>query len=546
MNVPLWQLRSRGLEQERAADFADPGAGALSDGGEAPKTAKAAHTDAAFRTADILGYGPRGKVTTSSFPVRRRGLHSILTARSIPVLAAFAEFGLMTAATFGAGALYHDYALGHLPSAQFYLGATLLLAGLFVAPCGLARDYAVARLLLRREQLRSVFLHWNSAFLLLAFALFLSRATDFYSRGSLVVQYAAGLATAIGLRFLLARLIAYSLGKGILGGKRVVVVGEAMSVAHVGRQLRAEGRGLDLLGMVRLPALAERGDMREHSESLRDIREAAAAVEDIARRSVLDEVIVSMPWVEEARVRALVENLATVPAGIHLAPDARAAWTHPLTPSRVGPLSTMRLSRAPLTLRDRVLKRAFDLLVGAMLLLLCLPGFALIGLIIKLDSKGPVFFRQRRHGFNQSEFRIFKFRTMTTLDDGAVIQQATRHDARITRIGRFLRRTNIDELPQLLNVLMGQMSLVGPRPHALAHNNEYGEKIRLYAKRHNVKPGITGLSQVKGFRGETDSIEKMLKRVEYDLRYIDNWSIFLDIKIMLLTIFSRKSFQNAY
>jgi Undecaprenyl-phosphate glucose phosphotransferase len=269
-------------------------------------------------------------------------------------------------------------------------------------------------------------------------------------------------------------------------------------------------------------------------------------VEDIARRSVLDEVIVSMPWAEEARVRALVENIATVQAGIHLAPDARAAWTHPLTPSRVGPLSTMRLSRAPLTLRDRVLKRAFDLVFGAMLLLLCLPGFALIGLIIKLDSKGPVLFRQRRHGFNQSEFRIFKFRTMTTLDDGAVIQQATRDDARITRIGRFLRRTNIDELPQLLNVLMGQMSLVGPRPHALAHNNEYGEKIRLYAKRHNVKPGITGLSQVKGFRGETDSIEKMLKRVEYDLRYIDNWTIFLDIKIMLLTILSRKSFQNAY
>jgi exopolysaccharide biosynthesis polyprenyl glycosylphosphotransferase len=253
-----------------------------------------------------------------------------------------------------------------------------------------------------------------------------------------------------------------------------------------------------------------------------------------------------MPWSEEHRIRALVESLATVPAGIHLAPDARGSWTHPLLPSRVGSLCTMRLSRAPLTLRDRVLKRTFDLAVGTLLLAVCLPIFAVIGLCIKLDSKGPVFFRQRRHGFNQSEFRIFKFRTMSTLDDGAVVQQATRDDARITRVGRFLRRTNIDELPQLLNVLAGQMSLVGPRPHALAHNNEYGEKIRLYARRHNVKPGITGLSQVKGFRGETDSIDKMLKRVENDLLYIDNWSIFLDIKIMFLTVFSRKSFQNAY
>jgi Undecaprenyl-phosphate glucose phosphotransferase len=544
MNVPLWQLRSRGLGQEPAADR--PAPGVFPEGGEKPKAAKPSQTDAGFRTADILGYGQRGKVTTSSFPPRRRGLSSLLTARSIPVLTAAAEFGLVAGASFGAGALYHGYSLGHLPSAQFYFGATLLLAALFVTPCGLARDYAVTRLLQRREQLRSVFLHWNSAYLLFAFALFLSYATDFYSRGFLVVQYAAGLATAIGLRLALARLIAYSLGKGFLGGKRVVVVGEAARVAHIGRQLRAEGRGLDVLGMVRLPAMAERGDSREHGDSLRDIRDAAAAVEDIARRSPLDEVIVSMPWPEEHRVRALVECLATVPAGIHLAPDARAAWTHPLPASRIGSLCTMRLARAPLSLRDRVLKRAFDLVVGTALLILCLPVFALIGLCIKLDSKGPVFFRQRRHGFNQSEFRIFKFRTMTTMDDGAVIQQATRHDARITRIGRFLRRTNIDELPQLLNVLSGQMSLVGPRPHALAHNNEYGEKIRLYAKRHNVKPGITGLSQVKGFRGETDSIEKMLKRVEFDLRYIDNWSIFLDIKIMLLTIFSRKSFQNAY
>jgi Undecaprenyl-phosphate glucose phosphotransferase len=514
--------------------------------GESIATTKALWAKPLVQTVDILSYGQRGKVTISSFPHGKRGLSAILTDRSVPVLALLAEFALVAAASFGAGLAYHSYALGHLPSAEFYFGATLLLASMLVVPCGLARDYAVTRLLERKVQLRSVFLHWNTAYLLFAFVLFISHATEFYSRGSFITQYGAGLTAAVGLRLLLARLLAHCLRRGVLGGKRVVVVGEPASVAHVARQLRIEGRGLDVLGMVRLPVGIERAGSRDPGDLLRDVREAAAAVEDIARKVALDHVVISMPWAEERRVRALVECLASVPASIHLAPDAKSVWTHLLSPSSVGPLPTMRLARAPLSLRDRILKRIFDLVVGAALLLICLPLFLVVGLCIKLDSKGPVFFRQRRHGFNQAEFRIFKFRTMTTLDDGAVIRQATRNDDRITKVGRFLRKTNIDELPQLLNVLTGEMSLVGPRPHALAHNTEYAEKIRLYAKRHNVKPGITGLSQVKGFRGETECIDKMLKRVENDLSYIDSWSIFLDIKIMLLTIFSRNSFRNAY
>jgi lipopolysaccharide/colanic/teichoic acid biosynthesis glycosyltransferase len=180
------------------------------------------------------------------------------------------------------------------------------------------------------------------------------------------------------------------------------------------------------------------------------------------------------------------------------------------------------------------------------LLVLGSPLLLAVALLIKLDSKGPVIFRQRRNGFNQQEFRVFKFRTMTTLDDGPVIRQATRDDGRITAAGKILRATNIDELPQLLNVLLGNMSLVGPRPHAVAHNNAYEERIRLYARRHNVKPGITGWAQVRGFRGETDSIQKMRDRVEHDLYYIDHWSLFFDIKILVMTLFSLRSYRNAY
>jgi lipopolysaccharide/colanic/teichoic acid biosynthesis glycosyltransferase len=168
-----------------------------------------------------------------------------------------------------------------------------------------------------------------------------------------------------------------------------------------------------------------------------------------------------------------------------------------------------------------------------------LPLLTVVSLLILAESGRPLFFRQRRYGFNQQEFRIIKFRTMTTLDDGDVVPQARRNDPRVTPLGRFLRKWNIDELPQLVNVLKGDMSLVGPRPHALSHNREYEQKIALYARRHNVPPGITGWAQVNGLRGETDTEEKMRRRVDHDLYYIDNWSPWLDLRILLLTLFSR-------
>jgi len=169
----------------------------------------------------------------------------------------------------------------------------------------------------------------------------------------------------------------------------------------------------------------------------------------------------------------------------------------------------------------------------------------LVSLAIRLDSPGPVFFLQRRYGFNQEPFRIFKFRSMRTLDEGRHIPQAMADDPRITRVGRFLRRTNIDELPQLFNVLSGEMSLVGPRPHALAHDQMYEQAIAFYARRHNVKPGITGWAQVNGLRGDTAAEGKMRSRVEHDLWYIDNWSMMLDLRILWLTIFSKKAYRNA-
>lgn len=521
------------------------GLNTLSDGHQAlDASGTVAALQAGAHSAAILTYGQPGKVAVADFSQRKRGISAVLNARTVPVLAIMTDFALIATASFAAGALYHRYVVGHLPYPSFYVAATILLAAIFVLPCGLNRDYSISRLQQSREQLRSVFLHWNTAYLLFTFALFLVHATDFYSRGSIVAQYFAGLLAALCLRFALGSGVAWSLRNGALGGKRIVVVGDAASVAQVVRRLRLDARGVDVVGTVKLPS-ADKTSARL-GETGMDLRDACSRVEEIARGTEMDEIVLSLPSLDAGRIRSFVEALAIVPAAIHLAPDATAAWAHNLTPSRVGSLPTLQLSRPPLTLRDRIAKRSFDLLVGGSLLLLALPGFAIIGVLIKLDSKGPVFFRQRRHGFNQGEFRIFKFRTMTTLDDGLMIRQATRDDSRVTRIGRFLRRTNLDELPQLFNVLAGQMSLVGPRPHAVAHNDEFEKKIGLYAKRHNVKPGITGWSQISGFRGQTETLDKMQKRVELDIFYIDHWTLILDISILFITIFSLKSYKNAY
>jgi undecaprenyl-phosphate galactose phosphotransferase/putative colanic acid biosynthesis UDP-glucose lipid carrier transferase len=195
---------------------------------------------------------------------------------------------------------------------------------------------------------------------------------------------------------------------------------------------------------------------------------------------------------------------------------------------------------------ERALKRAFDIVSATAILILLSPLMLLTALMIKLDSRGPALFRQKRNGFNGSKFLIYKFRSMRVLEDGAHIQQATRNDLRFTRLGRWLRRTSIDELPQLFNVLAGDMSLVGPRPHAVAHNNEYQNVVSNYAFRHHVKPGITGWAQVNGFRGQTQTIDLMAKRVEYDLWYINHWSLWLDLRIIIKTVLTMASQPSAY
>jgi len=198
-----------------------------------------------------------------------------------------------------------------------------------------------------------------------------------------------------------------------------------------------------------------------------------------------------------------------------------------------------------MTMVERAAKRFVDVILASLAIFILLPVFAVTALAVKLDSAGPVIFRQRRNGFDQHQFSIYKFRTMRVLEDGQVITQARRQDPRVTRVGRLLRRASIDELPQLFNVLKGNMSLVGPRPHALAHDDQYKSVIETYCFRHHVKPGITGWAQINGLRGETAHLERMQRRVEFDIWYINNWSLWLDVFILLKTAFEVLK-QKAY
>ncbi|MCK6410222.1 MAG: exopolysaccharide biosynthesis polyprenyl glycosylphosphotransferase, partial [Thauera sp.] len=215
--------------------------------------------------------------------------------------------------------------------------------------------------------------------------------------------------------------------------------------------------------------------------------------------------------------------------------------------SRVAGFYSIDLSVTPMDGMARILKRAEDLVIGSAIFLMILPVCAVIALAIKLTSPGPVLFKQYRTGINRQRFKVYKFRSMIVHQEPCgVVTQATQHDERVTPIGRFLRRTSLDELPQFFNVLQGSMSIVGPRPHALAHDDYYKDLVESYMQRHKVKPGITGWAQVNGLRGETDTLEKMQARVECDLWYIDNWSLWLDLRIIFLTLFKGFANPNAY
>ena len=271
-----------------------------------------------------------------------------------------------------------------------------------------------------------------------------------------------------------------------------------------------------------------------------DVLGGMSELTEMVRGDRVDQVFIALPWNQPARLHAAVRSLAVTPVSIRLAPDLVGFDFVGRTMSPIAGLPVIGLMDRPISGWSRFTKALEDYILASLLLLLLSPVFLTVALAIRLDSKGAALFRQTRYGLNDKPFQVLKFRTMDSdMADPEVVVQATRDDPRVTPLGRFLRGTSLDEIPQLINVLRGEMSLVGPRPHAAgtrAKGYLFEEIVDQYAARHRVKPGITGWAQINGWRGETDTIEKIEKRVEHDLYYIDNWSIWLDIVILARTL----------
>jgi putative colanic acid biosynthesis UDP-glucose lipid carrier transferase len=314
--------------------------------------------------------------------------------------------------------------------------------------------------------------------------------------------------------------------------RRAAVIGAGGLGVKVARALSQNvSQGIDFVGY-----FDDRNDSRLHADAAAKRLGSLADAAPYILANGVKEVFITLPLGSQPRIINLLEHLQGTTASVYFVPDVFGISIIQGRLQDINGIPVVGICETPFTGINRLIKRASDVVLASLILLLILPVLLVVALGVKFSSPGPVIFKQRRNGLDGEEIVVYKFRSMTTMDNGTVVKQATKGDARITPFGAFIRRTSLDELPQFINVLQGRMSIVGPRPHAVAHNEMYRQLIKAYMVRHKVKPGITGWAQVNGHRGETDTLEKMQTRVEYDLEYLRNWSLGLDLVIILRTV----------
>jgi Undecaprenyl-phosphate glucose phosphotransferase len=454
----------------------------------------------------------------------------------------FLEFLAVAITAYLSSVAYQYAALDLRPDIHEYVPAALFLAAL-VSIVSIGFRHFVA---LQRTPLHMLL--WSGlgavalAFSFFLSTLFLLKLIGDYSRGAFIFQV-----VAISVVVCISRTMSFfwlqsAIRSGLVEARHVVLIGSERSRSQFAELVRTAA----IRSTASLPfphhRSAKQGD---DCASLIDVKAARQAIE-FCRKVHPDDIVILASHEELAAAPELARLLSELPVNVHIVPIGSVNVFGTSRIAELGDLKTLQVSRSPLSLFDRALKRTFDVLIAVTGLILFSPLFAMVAVAIKLESRGPVLFWQKRHGYNNTTIEVAKFRSMLVADDGGCFIQAKPNDERVTHVGRVLRRTNIDELPQLFNVLRGDMSIVGPRPHATTHNEMFEGKILPFSRRHNIKPGITGWAQVNGHRGETDTLEKMQRRVEHDLYYIDNWSFLLDMKIILLTLFSKRAYINAY
>ena len=455
-----------------------------------------------------------------------------------------AEFALIV--TVGL-AVYAAYLLPNEGFSWHYVAATLAVGLLAMLAFQIADIYQVQAFRGYEKQYMRLASAWSLVFLMAIGATFFSKTGEMFSRVWLGTFYVGGLGALIIAR----NLLFYAVRKWTREGRltrRTVVVGGGDLGARVIEELRQQkDSGVEIVGL-----FDDRGDDRGGAVCAGQRK--LGSVDDLVefgRRTRVDLVIFSLPISAEGRILQMLKKLWVLPVDIRLAAHTNKLQFRPRSYSYIGKVPVIDVFDRPIADWDVVMKWLFDKIIGSLMLIALLPVMALIAIAIKLDSRGPVLFKQKRYGFNNDLIEVYKFRSMYTGDaDVTASKLVTKDDPRVTRIGRFIRKASLDELPQLFNVVFkGNLSLVGPRPHAVNAKAEarlYDEAVDGYFARHRVKPGITGWAQINGWRGETDTHEKIQQRVEHDLYYIENWSVLLDLYILVRTPFALLNTESAY
>ncbi len=463
------------------------------------------------------------------------------------VLAGFVRMGEFALIMLVGMAVYCVYLNEYDSLIWRYLVATFAVAGLSMLAFQIADIYQVQAFRGHEKQYMRLASAWSVVFLIVIGASFLAKAGEMFSRVWLSAFYITGFVALMLSRRMVFLLVRKWTREGRLN-RRTVIVGAGPAGSHVIEELhKQKDTGVKIVGL-----FDDRGDERTGIECAGERK--LGTVDDLVefgRRTRVDLVIFSLPISAETRILQMLKKLWVLPVDIRLAAHANKLQFRPRSYSYIGKVPVLDVADRPIADWDVVMKWLFDKVIGGLLLLCALPVMAVVALAIKLDSRGPVLFKQKRYGFNNNLIEVYKFRSMyVDQADAAASKLVTKNDPRVTRVGRFIRKASLDELPQLINVVLkGNLSLVGPRPHALNAKAEarlYDEAVDGYFARHRVKPGITGWAQINGWRGETDTHEKIQHRVEHDLYYIENWSVLFDFYILLRTPFALFETENAY
>jgi putative colanic acid biosynthesis UDP-glucose lipid carrier transferase len=454
-----------------------------------------------------------------------------------PWLFTLSEFVVVFLSSIIANALYH-YALGGYQSVSIAAAIGVISGLLFAGGMHIVDNAYPMRSMAGPEALRDASLIWVGVILVVLFLAFAVAEADILSRGSIFSFAGVAYVGAVGLRVFVPPALS-----GVFqakGRSQLVVSVCGSSAAHT---LISELRSLGHSDITHFEVIVGARDLEWQAA----LRFTVGSICSAVRNKASTDICIVAAEFPQDRVADLADALRIIPTALHVLPDARdsALLRYPLR--RIGQLYAVELQKNPMNSLQRTGKRLIDIFISVPLLLFIAPLLLALALTIKLESRGPILFMQRRTGYMGKTFAILKFRSMNVLEDGETVKQACPNDERVTSLGRWLRRTSLDELPQLLNVVMGHMSLVGPRPHAVAHDTYYGAHIDNYDVRHHVKPGITGWAQVNGLRGATESLELMRERVKYDLSYARNASLWLDMRILAQTAWVLSLGQgNAY